>query len=102
VEFRQALHTYWLCPIRVNNPGALIDSLHQAGFDAADGATSLAVISTERLAKLMRVIAMMEELVFVLTDHTYGPVALKCLVDVMRRHHEARKTNPVILKRHDG
>jgi hypothetical protein len=102
VGFGQALHTYWLCSIRVNNPGALIDSLYQTGFDAADGATSLAVISTERHAKPMRAIAMVEELVFVPTDHTYGPVALKCLVDVMRRHHEARKINLVILKRHDG
>jgi len=97
VGFGQALHTYWLCPIRVNNPGALIDSLYQAGFDAADGATSPAVISTERHAKPMRAIAMMEELVFVPTDHTYDPVALKCFVDVIRHHHETWGINPTIL-----
>jgi perosamine synthetase len=97
VGFGQALNTYWLCPIRVNNPGALIDSLYQARFDATDGATSLAVISTKRHAMPMRAIAMMEELVFVSIDHTYDPVALKCLVDVIRHHHETWGINSAIL-----
>jgi perosamine synthetase len=66
-----ATHTYWLCPIRVSNPGVLIDNLYQAGFDAANGATSLAAITTKGHAKPIRAIAMIEELVFVPIDHTY-------------------------------
>jgi hypothetical protein len=66
-----ATHTYWLCPIRVSNQGVLIDNLYQAGFDAANGATSLAAITTKGHAKPVRAIAMIEELVFVPIDHTY-------------------------------
>jgi hypothetical protein len=95
--FGQLQHTYWLCLIRVSNPAVLIDSLYQAGFDAADGPTSLAVISTKRHTKAMRAIAIMEELVFVPTDHTYDQATLKCLVDVIRRHHETSKSNPAII-----
>jgi perosamine synthetase len=97
VGFGHALHTYWPCLIRINNPEVLIDSLYQAGFDAADGPTSLAVISTKRHTKPMRAIAMMEELVFVPTDHTYDQATLKCLVDVIRRHHETSKSNSAII-----
>jgi dTDP-4-amino-4,6-dideoxygalactose transaminase len=95
VGFGQTQHTYWLCPIRVENPAILIESLYQAGFDAADGGTSLAVISTEIHPNPKRAKVMMEELVFVPTDHTYDQAALKCLVDVIRCHHETGKSNSV-------
>jgi hypothetical protein len=97
VGFGQLQHTYLLCPIRVSNQAVLIDSLYQAGFDAADRPTSLAVIFTKRHTKPMRAIAIMEKLVFVTIDHAHDQATFKCLVDVIRRHHETSISNPAII-----
>jgi perosamine synthetase len=88
VAFGQENHRYWLCPIRVPRPEVLVKSLYEAGFDAADGGTSLAVVSSVEDVKPEMAEKMMAEIVYLPVDHVYDNVALDRIASDVWRHHE--------------
>lgn len=44
--WRSRSHCHWLLPLQCDDPDALVQRLHRAGFDATRGATSLHVVSS--------------------------------------------------------
>jgi dTDP-4-amino-4,6-dideoxygalactose transaminase len=84
----QVHHRYWLCPVRVPKPLLLIDTLYQEGFDAADGGTSLAVVSSEDDPKPKSAYRMMSSLVYIPVDHDYGDDVWLKIASLIRRHCE--------------
>jgi dTDP-4-amino-4,6-dideoxygalactose transaminase len=84
----QVHHHYWLCPVRVPKPQPLIDTLYQEGFDAADGGTSLAVVSSENHLKPQRAYRMMSSIVYIPVDHNYDRDVWLKLASLVRRHCE--------------
>jgi len=88
VGFGQVHHYYWLCPVRVPDPHELIKILYQEGFDAADGGTSLAVISAEGYSDPQRAHSMMGSIVYIPVDHDYRDDVWLKLASLIRRHCE--------------
>ena len=86
VGFGKDNHQYWLCPIRVREPEDLVQSLYRAGFDAADGGTSLAVASTPLFSKPLGATKLMSDIVYVPIDHDYDLNTIDCLASIISRH----------------
>lgn len=88
IGFGEKHHVYWLCPIRVPRPDILLESLYQAGFDAADGGTSLAVVSSREHATSQRAEKIMKSVVYLPMDHRYNQKTLKKLADLICLHQK--------------
>lgn len=86
IGYGQKYPGYWLCPIRVLRPDILIDSLYRAGFDAADGGTSLAVVTQNSKVKPKRAENMIKHVVYLPIDHCYDEQALHLLARVIWLH----------------
>lgn len=87
IGFSQDNHQYWLCPIRVVYPGVLIEALLKAGFDAADGGTSLSVVLAEGSVPPTQAKEMMSKVVYLPIDHSYRKKTLDLLIDTVLTHH---------------
>lgn len=88
IGFGQAHHVYWLCPIQVPRPDILLEGLYRAGFDAADGGTSLAVVSSTEHARPQRAEKIMRSVVYLPMDHSYDRKTLKQLADLICLHRK--------------
>lgn len=86
--FGQSSHHYWLYPVQVPMPELLIHTLYNEGFDAADGGTSLAVVSTAKHTPLERANNIMRRIVYIPMDHIYDEITLRNLASIIRRHCE--------------
>jgi hypothetical protein len=89
IRFGQRHHVYWLCPIRAPRPDILIESLYLAGFDAADGSTSLAMISQKFEIKPERAQNIMKPMVYLPIDHCYDEQTLHRLAGAIVLHSRA-------------
>jgi perosamine synthetase len=86
IGFCQRHHVYWLCPIRAPRPDLLIESLYRAGFDAANGRTSLAVVSQRSKIRPERAENIMEHVAYLPIDHCYDEQTLNRLAGVILFH----------------
>ncbi|TAQ84944.1 hypothetical protein B7494_g6732 [Chlorociboria aeruginascens] len=83
VGYGQINHRFWLCPVQVKHPDKLIRKMYLAGFDAADGGTSLFVLSTEEIQS-HRSRDIMGSIVYVPMDHQYPSRDRKRLQETLR------------------
>jgi len=86
VGFGQDFHHHWLVPIRASKPELLIEKLYREGFDAADGGTSLAVVSTGKHPAPERAKSMMGSIVYIPMDHAYDEATLHKLAAIIDQH----------------
>jgi hypothetical protein len=76
-----------LCPIQIAKPEVLIRRLYDAGFDAADGGTSLAVASAGIYEEPSAAKKLMSNVVYIPLDHDYDSENLKRLANLIHKHH---------------
>lgn len=91
IGFGSKHHVYWLCPVRVRRPEMLLESLYRAGFDVADGGTSLAVVSSEHYNAPIYARRMMKSVVYLPMDHEYARKQIRRLAELIVSHLEAYK-----------
>ncbi|KAH8596770.1 pyridoxal phosphate-dependent transferase [Bisporella sp. PMI_857] len=87
LSFGSDYHQYWLCPIQIAKPEVLIRRLYDAGFDAADGGTSLAVASAGIYEEPSAAKKLMSNVVYIPLDHDYDSENLKRLANLIHKHH---------------
>ncbi|KAK2591962.1 hypothetical protein QQS21_010334 [Conoideocrella luteorostrata] len=75
--------SYWICPIRVNDPSATLKALFDAGFDAARGDSSLIVVLNGGTTPI-RAREVMASVIYVPVDNQFTSSLAQCLIHTTR------------------